>query len=225
MLSLGLALPLCAPRVVLAAPAASKAAIQAVCAVCGPREGADVEPVNATATLRGKTFSFCAVACKVEFLENPTEFLDTGEGQPAPSFAQRDLQGRTLKLSDFKGQVLLLDFWGTFCKPCVAALPKLQALHKKYAAKKFSVIGLAIDEKPELVAKFVKKSGATYPMAQATEKLWSDYKISVLPSLVLVGRDGKILRRFGEKTSPEVIVQAIESALAEKTPDTASEKP
>ena len=189
---------------------------EAVCAVCGPRDGSPPEEVLATATLRGKTYAFCAVECKVEFLRNPDEFLDLGEGKPAPDFALRDLQGRPLALRDFENKVVLLDFWSTLCKPCVAALPKLQAWHEKYAAQGFSVVGLSTDSKVEALRKSAKKSGVAYPVAQATPEVWRAYKISVLPALVLVGRDGKMLRRFGEKTPPETIAAAIEAALRDK---------
>ena len=102
---------------ILAATALLAADDLAVCAVCGPREGAGFEPVKARATYRGKEYAFCSVKCKVEFLKNPDTFLVTGEGEPAPAFTLKTLDGKAVSLSDFRGQVVLLDFWGTFCPP------------------------------------------------------------------------------------------------------------
>ena len=185
---------------------------QAVCAVCGPREGAGFEPVKARATLRGKEYAFCSVKCKVEFLKNPDAFLISDEGKPAPAFTLKTLDGRAVSLADFRGRVVLLDFWGTFCPPCLAALPQLQALHDKHAARGFAVVGVTVDDRPALVKKATAK--ISYPIVQATPQVWSAYKVNALPSLVLVDRDGKILKRFGGETDPAVMRAEIEKALA-----------
>ncbi|HEY0076547.1 MAG TPA: redoxin domain-containing protein [Abditibacteriaceae bacterium] len=189
---------------------------KAICAVCGPREGAHFEEVKARATLKGREYVFCATGCKIEFLKNPTEFLETGEGKPAPAFTLRDLKKKSVSLNDFKGRVLLIDFWGTWCKPCVAALPQLQKWHQELQGRGLTVLGLAIDEDPKLVARTTTK--VTYPQLLATSKVWQDYKISTLPALVLVGRDGKVVQRFGAKSEHKDIQAAIEKELAKPAP-------
>ena len=189
---------------------------KAFCAVCTLREGAHLEEVKARATLKGREYAFCAVGCKIEFLKNPTEFLDTGEGKPAPAFTLRDLKNKIVSLNDFKGRVVLVDFWGTWCKPCVAALPQLQKWHKELGPRGLTVLGLAIDEDKKLVARTTAK--VTYPQLLANSKVWQDYKISTLPALVLVGRDGKVVQRFGAKSEHKDIQAAIEKELARPTP-------
>lgn len=186
---------------------------QAVCAVCGPREGAGLEPVKATATLKGKTYAFCSASCKVEFLQNPNEFLITDEGKPAPAFTLKDLSGKAVSLSDFKGKVVLADFWSTSCIPCVKALPYLQSLHKKYGPRGFVLLGLSIDEKTAPVEKLVRRFNVTYPMVMANSKVWSAYRVNALPSLTLIGRDGKIIRRYGEEADRKAMEKTIEQAL------------
>lgn len=185
-----------------------------ICAVCGPREGAGAEPVKATATYKRKSYSFCATQCKVQFLENPTQFLVTDEGKPAPAFTLKNLQGRNVALSDFKGKVVLADFWGTFCLPCVAALPYLEALHQQYSAKGFSIVGISVDEKPGPVQKVLKKAKASYPQLRATPPVWSAYKVNTLPTLVLIGRDGRIIKRYGGEADKKAMQAEIERALA-----------
>lgn len=193
---------------------AAFAADQAICAVCGPREGAGFEEVKARATHKGKSYAFCSLACKVEFLKDPDQFLVTDEGKPAPAFTLKTMQGKPVSLADYRGQVVLLDFWGTFCPPCVAALPDLQALHAKHASKGFAVIGVTVDERMAMVEKATSRAKVTYPIVQATPAVWSAYKVNALPSLVLVGRDGKIVKRFGGEADRAAMLAAIEEAIA-----------
>jgi thiol-disulfide isomerase/thioredoxin len=189
---------------------------RAVCAVCGPREGAGFEPVRATARYRGTTYAFCSLQCKVDFLKNPSEFLAPGPDVPAPGFDLPLLAGSgSLALSGFSGQVVLLDFWATYCVPCVDALPRLQALHAKNASKGFAVVGLVVDERPEMARKLLSKAGARYPQVTADQVTWAAYRINALPSLVLVGRDGKIRRRFGGEADPAIMQEEIARAIAE----------
>jgi peroxiredoxin len=188
---------------------------QAVCAVCGPREGAGFEPVKAHATHKGKAYAFCSLKCKVEFLKNPDEFLVTDEGKVAPAFTLKTFDGKALSLANFRGQVVLLDFWGTFCIPCVNALPELQALHAKNAPRGFAVLGVTVDDRAAMVAKATSGAKVTYPVVQATPAVWSAYNVNALPSLVLVGRDGRIVRRFGGEADRAAMLAAIEQALAQ----------
>jgi peroxiredoxin len=187
---------------------------QAVCAVCGPREGSGFEPVKARATYKGREYAFCSVKCKVDFLKNPEEFLITDEGRPAPAFSLKTIDGQPVALADFKGKVVLLDFWATFCPPCVDALPELQALHKRYEAKGFAVIGVTVDDRLPLVAKATKRAKVTYPVVQSTPAVWNAYKVNALPSMVLIGRDGNIIKRYGGEADREDMFDAIQKALA-----------
>jgi thiol-disulfide isomerase/thioredoxin len=201
--------------VALVAFAAIGADDQAVCAVCGPREGAGFEPVKARATYKGKSYAFCSLACKVEFLKNPESFLVTDEGKPAPAFTLKTFAGKPLSLADYRGQVVLLDFWGTFCIPCVKALPQLQALQAKHGPRGFTVIGVTVDDRAAMVQKATSRAKVTYPIVQATPAVWSAYKVNALPSLVLVGRDGKIVKRFGGEADKALMLSTIEKALAQ----------
>lgn len=187
----------------------------AICAVCGPREGAGPEEVKARATYKGKTYAFCSLKCKVEFLKDPEAFLVTDEGKPAPKFTLSTFAGKKVSLDQFRGNVVLLDFWGTFCVPCVNALPELQALHAKHAARGFSVVGVTVDERRTMVEKAVTRAKVTYPIVQATPEVWGAYKVNSLPSLVLVGRDGRIVKRFGGEADRAAMLAEIERAIAQ----------
>ncbi|MBK5258204.1 MAG: redoxin family protein [Thermoanaerobaculia bacterium] len=200
--------------ILLAAPAAF-AEDRAVCAVCGPREGSGFEPVKATATYKGKQYFFCSLKCKVEFLKEPGAFLVTDEGSVAPPFTLETFDGKAISLSGMKGKVVLLDFWATFCGPCMAALPELQSLHAKYQQRGFSVVGVTVDDRPALVRKATAKAKVSYPILQATPAVWNGYKVNALPALVLVGRDGRIVKRYGGEADKAAMIAMIEKALAE----------
>ena len=186
---------------------------RAVCAVCGPREGSGFEPVKATATYRGKQYFFCSTKCKVEFLKNPDEFLVTDAGKPAPAFRLKTFDGGEVSLEDFRGKVVLLDFWATYCPPCVQALPELQALHAKHAPRGFSVVGVTVDDRAALVRKAAGGAGVAYPLLRATPEVWNAYQVTALPSLILVGRDGKIVRRYGGEADKAALLADVENAL------------
>lgn len=190
---------------------------RAICAVCGPREGAGFEPVKATATYKGKQYFFCSLECKVEFLKNPQAFLVTDEGKPAPPFRLSTFDGRTnIALSDYRGEVVLLDFWATFCPPCVKALPELQRLHDQYRSRGFSVVGVTVDDRAPLVRKAAERARITYPIVRSTPEVWNAYKVNALPALILVGRDGRILKRYGGEGDKAALIASIEAALGAK---------
>lgn len=186
---------------------------RAVCAVCGPREGSGFEPVKATATYKGKQYYFCSTKCKVDFLKNPDAFLITDEGKPAPAFQLKTFDGKPVSLADYRGQVVLLDFWATFCPPCVEALPELQALHQKYGPRGFSVLGVTVDDRAALVQKATTRAKVTYPILQSTADVWNGYKVNALPSMILVGRDGRILKRYGGEADKKAMLAEIERAV------------
>src|SRR5205823_2100118 len=85
--------------------------------------------------------------CRDEFLKNPHEFTGANTARPAPGFTLKDLNGQSVNLDDYKGKVVLLDFWATWCAPCVASMPELQRLHARYAPRGFAVIGIALMKK------------------------------------------------------------------------------
>lgn len=204
--------------IVFFVPSALAADERAICAVCGPREGAGFEPVKAKATHQGRQLFFCSTKCKVDFLKNPNEFLVTDSGKPAPDFSLATFEGRKFSLSEMRGKVVLLDFWATFCVPCLEALPELQALQKRYGSSGFTVVGLTIDDRAALVKKATTQAGVTYPILRSTSDVWNSYKVNALPALVLVGRDGRMIRRFGGEADKVQMRREIEKAIAEQPP-------
>jgi len=93
-----------------------------------------------------------------EFDADPAAYLPPALPRPAPSFALKNLKGEPVVLENYRGQAVLLDFWATWCKPCVKSMPALQKLHEQFAAKGFSVAGISTDENGrKAVEPFIKK--------------------------------------------------------------------
>ena len=130
------------------------------------------------------------------------------------------LDGRSVRLSDHLGKdVVLIDFWATFCKPCLAAMPQLDALYEKYRDRGFVVLGVSIDG-PDSVAEVrseVSKLGVSFPILldQETRVIALYNSRASAPFSVLIGRDGGILqKREGYTTGDAATVEReVEAAL------------
>jgi len=137
-------------------------------------------------------------------------------GKAAPDFELTDLSDKTVRLSDFKGKVVLLDFWATWCAPCRMEIPDLIQLQKQYADKGFTLLGVALDDEGAAVVKPVaQKLGINYPVVIGNTKVAAVYGgIQALPTTFLVGRDGKILKTYIGARDKSEFQQDIQSALA-----------
>lgn len=129
------------------------------------------------------------------------------DGGPAPDFAKPDINGKSVKLSDFRGKYVLLDFWGSWCAPCRAANPHLKELYAQYAAKGFEIVGVASEkvsgqEQAEKMWKAaVEKDGLTWTNLLNNEKemqqdVTAMYSIEGYPTQILLDKEGKIIARW-----------------------------
>jgi cytochrome c biogenesis protein CcmG, thiol:disulfide interchange protein DsbE len=112
----------------------------------------------------------------------------------APTFALKDLKGKTVRLEAYKGKVVLINFWATWCAPCQSEMPELVKLQRKYAAKGLQILGVTYEpEKATAVNRVARKFKINYPLLFGSEELSKQYKIEeVLPVTILVDREGKM---------------------------------
>jgi peroxiredoxin len=144
----------------------------------------------------------------------------TNQGKPAPDFELQSLEGKAIKLSDFRGKAVVVNFWATWCEPCRLEMPWFVDLQKKYGPEGLQILGISEDEdaKPDEIGKFAKDLGVNYPVLLGKDSVAEDYGgIPFLPVTVFVDRNGKIVDKvFGLKGRSE-IEDTIKKALATKT--------
>ena len=119
-------------------------------------------------------------------------------GDPAPSFTLNDMQGKSVSLVDFKGQVVLLNFWATWCGPCRVEMPSMEALYKEMNSQGFEILAISTDEEGSVVTKpFVEASQLTFPILHDTQyDVGAIYGVRTLPMSYVVDRKGIIQHRI-----------------------------
>ncbi len=142
----------------------------------------------------------------------------------APAVTFKDLEGKEVTLAQYKGTVVLVDFWATWCDPCYVEIPWLIEMQQKYAAKGFTVLGVAMDEEGKsAVTPFLAKERfdvngqklpMNYPIVLGNDDVADKFGgLLGYPTGFLITRDGKVVKKFQGLTSFDEIAKAIESQL------------
>ncbi len=140
-------------------------------------------------------------------------------GEPAPAFSGQTLNGKPVSLRGLEGQVVLLDFWATWCPPCVASLPHLETLHERYRAQGLVVLG--INQEPddvEGVQSFLRQHDVTFPSVRDDQGIAWAYGVYSFPTSVLVGRDQTVVATYRGPPSPRRLEADVRAALAAPFP-------
>lgn len=123
----------------------------------------------------------------------------TALGAVAPAFSQTDVNGKVVKLSDYKGKYVLVDFWASWCGPCRKENPNVVLAYKKYHDKGFDVLGVSLDDKKNLWEKAIEKDGLTWTHVSDLKGWKNDvailYGVTLVPTNYLIGPDGKIIAK------------------------------
>ncbi len=138
-------------------------------------------------------------------------------GSEAPDWTLQTTEGETLSLSDLRGEVVVLDFWATWCGPCAMAMPGLQALSEELSAEPFRVIGVNTWENADPAA-FADENGITYTIVVAGDSVAAEYGVTAIPTFYVISPEGTIAwggRGFDEPTE-QALRTAVETELANR---------
>jgi peroxiredoxin len=140
------------------------------------------------AEMTAKTFFRIFYAIFIAALTAPSWANDA-----APDFTLKSTQGDNIRLSEHRGEVVLLNFWASWCGPCRQEMPLLDALQQRYNKLGFSVVGVNVDKDSALANKMLKDIPVTFPvLLDNTGAVSASYNVSAMPTTVIIDRDGNM---------------------------------
>lgn len=196
---------------------------KAPCRVCEMRGGEHgLESVVARRDVDGHSYFFCSDDCATAFDADPLAFTMPHFPRPVPAAQVALLDGAATTLEDLRGEVTLVDFWATWCKPCVKSMPKIQKLQDELGGEGFRAVGFAIDEGEDAAKKvraFTEKKGLTYAIAvdSGSAPAWEAFHVAAVPAMYLVDRAGNIVMQWHGEADFEEVEVAVREALAAPT--------
>ena len=130
-------------------------------------------------------------------------------GELAPDFTVGDKEGTEIKLSDLRGNLVFLNFWATWCPPCVHEMPELELMNRAFKDRKFQMVAISVDEDWEKVSNFYKDHNLSLPAyLDAGQKVSSKYNVFKFPETFIIDRNGYVLKHYiGEQrwASPQLL--------------------
>ncbi len=150
--------------------------------------------------------------------QNTSTLVGDVRGQAAPEFELTSLDGKRVKLSDFRGKAVLLNFWATWCEPCKVEMPWFVELQKKYGNDGLVVLGVAMDDtETSKIAQFASEMGVNYPVLLGTDQVSEDYgNVQYLPTSFYIDREGKLVGKGTGLLGRDEIEQNVQKALASR---------
>ena len=131
-----------------------------------------------------------ALTLSVAGCSEEPELMEEASGKQAPDFVLPDLEGRPWQLSQARGQVLLINFWATWCAPCRREMPALARLHEALAGEKFQVIGIHVGPSAE-INRFLDETPVSFPILMDADLALADWNIPMLPTTLLIDAEGR----------------------------------
>ena len=158
---------------------------------------------------------FVAVGVYVGFRGRIVRGPTAKQHSVAPDFSLPELNGQSLQLSAYRGKVVLLDFWATWCTPCREEIPHLVELQNKYRDRGLEIIGVSMDDSPDPVREFYQRFQMNYPVVMGNADIGERYGgVLGLPIAFIIDRDGRIYAKHIGATEASVLEQDVRAVLA-----------
>ena len=134
-------------------------------------------------------------------------------GSTAPQFTRPDLSGKPVSLAAFRGKLVLVDFWASWCAPCIIEIPHLIALKARHAGK-LEIIGVSMDDDAASAKEIAAEQPFNYPLVMGDVALAKSFGgVLGLPALFLIGPDGKVLKNWRGEIKPQELDRAVAAAM------------
>lgn len=114
-------------------------------------------------------------------------------GAPAPDFVLPDMTGKPVRLSDFRGKVVLLEFWTTWCPPCKLAIPELNDLYTKYKDSNLVILSVSMDEDIGIVKDFMEEYEILFPVLFDDKGIFENFGVYTIPTALVIDEEGMVL--------------------------------
>jgi len=185
----------------------------AKCSVCAANgAGHEDEEAVGGVKYKGKAYYFCNKSEIATFKKNPNLYVPLELPMALPSFDLTDTNGKIWDKDAFAGRLVLIDYWATWCKPCLELKPKLDKILVKYRPEGFEMLSVSIDEKQSTLDKFLSKGKWDNPVAWDSKQTWTGLRVVTIPALFLV-KDGQVVSVFRGVTDPKIVESAIKKYL------------
>jgi len=145
---------------------------------------------------------------------NSSDESSSFDNQLAPGFTLVDTQGKKISLDEYRGKIVIIDFWATWCPPCRKGIPDLINIQKEYK-NKVAVIGISLDtDTKKDVVPFMKNMGINYPVVYANSQVVQDYgNVEAIPTSFVINKEGKIVNQHIGLTPKETYINEINKLL------------
>ena len=163
---------------------------------------------------------FLAIAGAATAADQPgvrATLLSADQRKAAPEFALADSDGKTVSLKDYRGKVVLLDFWATWCHGCKEEIPWFADFERRYGTRGFAVVGVSLDEEGWKVVKpFIENAKVPYRIVLGDEATAKKYGIENMPDTFLIDRDGRIAATYTGLVDKDDVAKNIQAVLSKQ---------
>ncbi|MEA2553703.1 MAG: hypothetical protein QOJ65_1879 [Fimbriimonadaceae bacterium] len=187
--------------------------VEAECRVCAANGSPmGLETPAAGVMYKGAAYYFCNGKEVGVFKKNPDLYVPMVLPMPLPDLLLTDTAGKIWDAEAFKGKLVLIDYWATWCKPCHELKPKLDTLRTAYKDKGFELLSVNTDQKKSAFEKFMAKNPWGNPSARDEKGTWEKLKVIGIPALFLV-KDGQVVAQFRGAIDIAAVEQAVKANL------------